>query len=131
MNDANFKKSLEVAIDIGKVVLVENLPERVDFNIESLVKQEISKYQDMRMIKFCRKQLKIEKGFKLILVTSLAKPSYDVNVTNHVTIVNFFVSLEGLSQNILHMIVANERPDLEDGFNDSMEVTFTNIKILK
>ena len=44
MNDANFKKSLEVAIDIGKVVLVENLPERVDVNIESLVKQEITKY---------------------------------------------------------------------------------------
>ena len=131
MNDANFKKQLEVAIDSGKVVLVENLPERVDVNIESLVKQEISKYQDIRMIKFCRTQLKIDKGFKLILVTSLPRATYDVNLTNHVTIVNFFVSLEGLSQNLLHMIVANERPDLEDGFNDSMEVTFTNVKILK
>lgn len=83
------------------------------------------------MIKFCRKQLKLEKGFKLILVTSIPRPSYDVNLTNHVTIANFFVSLEGLSQNLLHMIVANERPDLEDGYNDSMEVTFTNVKILK
>lgn len=103
----------------------------MDVNIESLVKQEISKYQDMRMIKFCRKQLKIEKSFKLILVTSLPKPHYDVNFTNHVTIVNFYVSLEGLSQNILHMVVANERQDLEEGFNESMEVTFTNVKILK
>lgn len=109
MNDENFKKQLEVAIDTGKVVLVENLPERVDVNIESLVKQEISKFQDLRMIKFCRKQLKITKGFKLILVTNLARPTYDVNLTNHVTIVNFYVSLEGLSQNLLNMIVANER----------------------
>jgi len=38
MGDLNFKKTLEVAIDLGKVVLVENLPERVDVNIESLVK---------------------------------------------------------------------------------------------
>jgi len=44
MNDPNFKKLLEVAIDLGKVVIVENLPERVDVNIESLVKQEISKF---------------------------------------------------------------------------------------
>ena len=26
-----------------------------------------------------------------------SKPNYDVNFTNHVTIVNFYVSLEGLS----------------------------------
>ena len=38
MNDPNFKKLLEVAIDLGKAVIVENLPERVDINIESLVK---------------------------------------------------------------------------------------------
>jgi dynein heavy chain len=97
MGDVHFKKILEVAIELGKVVLVENLPERVDVNIESLVKQQISKYQDMRMIKFCRKQIKIEKTFKLILVSNLSKPNYDVNFTNHVTIVNFYVSLEGLS----------------------------------
>ncbi len=49
------------------------------------------------MLKYCRKQLKMEPTFNLILVSNLGKPHFDVNITNHVTLVNFFVTNEGLS----------------------------------
>ena len=55
LSDPNFKRTLEVAIDMGKLVLVEDVPEKIDIHLESLVKQEITRYQDTRMIKFCRK----------------------------------------------------------------------------
>ena len=44
---------------------------------------------------------------------------------------NFFVSVEGLTQNILSIVVSNERPDLEQSFNENTKDTFDNIKILK
>jgi len=68
------------------------------------------------MLKFCRKQLKMEPTFNLILVSNLGKPNFDVNITNHVTLVNFFVTNEGLSQSLINMIVINERKELEDAY---------------
>lgn len=121
LSDPNFKRTLEVAIDMGKLVMVENVPERVDIHIESLVKQEITKFQDTRMIKFCRKTLKMDPEFGLIIVTNLQKPHYDVNLTNYTTLVNFCITVEGLSQNLLTLVVANERKDLEDDFNNAMD----------
>ena len=36
-----------------------------------------------------------------------------------------------MTQNILSIVVANERPDLEQSFNENTKDTFDNIKILK
>ena len=116
---------------MGKMVLVEHLGERVDVHIESLIRQEKIRYGDSIMLKFCRKQLKMESSFNLVLVSNLISPNFDVNITNHVTLVNFNVTIEGLSQNLLTLIVGNERKDLDDIYQDSSHVTFDNIKILK
>lgn len=43
-NDPGFRRTLEIAIDLGKIVLIENLNEKVDVAIESLVRREITKY---------------------------------------------------------------------------------------
>jgi hypothetical protein len=61
------------------------------------------------MLKYCRRQLKLEPTFNLILVTNVGKPCFDVNITNHVSLVNFFVTKEGLTQNLLNLIISNER----------------------
>ena len=44
MTDPSFKRTLEIAIDLGKLVLIENMLEHVDVHIESLVRKEITKY---------------------------------------------------------------------------------------
>lgn len=65
------------------------------------------------------------------MCTSLSKPHFDINISNHVTMVNFFVTTEGLEQLLLSMVVANERQDLEESFSDNSKATFDNIKNLK
>ena len=83
------------------------------------------------MIKFCRRPLKYDESFRMIMVTNLSRPHYADNITNHVTTVNFFVTIEGLTQNLLSLVVANERDDLEESFNENTKATFENIKLLK
>lgn len=131
MIDPGFRRTLEIAIDLGKIVLVENMNEKVDVHIESLVRREITKYGNQKMLKFCRRPLKYDPGFDLFILTNLSKPHYDCNITNHVCMVNFYVTVEGLTQNLLSMIVANERPDLEESFNENSKATFENVKLLK
>lgn len=116
---------------MGKQVLVEDILDRVDIHIESLVKKEIHRFEETHFIKFCRKQFKLDPSFGLYLVTNLPKPHFDVNLTNYSTVVNFYVTVEGLSQNLLDLIVANERQDLETNYLQSLEKTFTAVKDLK
>lgn len=82
---------------MGKLVIVDHMPEAIDINIESLVKKEISKHGEAHMIMFCRKQLKLDLNFGVVLVTRLEKPHFDVVLTNYTTLVNFFVTNEGIS----------------------------------
>jgi dynein heavy chain len=131
LHDQTIRKTIEIAIEMGKIVLIENITDKVDIHIESLVKQEISRYEDTRFIKFCRKKFKLDPGFGLFLITSEPKPHFDVNLTNYSTMVNFYVTVEGLSQNLLDLIVANERKDLENNYNNSIEETYTSVKRLK
>ena len=65
------------------------------------------------------------------MVTNLPLPHYDVNLTNYVTLINFYMTVEGLCQNLLSLVVANERKDLEDEFNKAMDITFNSVKSLK
>lgn len=67
----------------------------------------------------------------MFLATNNSQPKLDANITNHIQTINFFVSVEALTQNILSIVVANERPDLEQSFNENTKDTFDNIKILK
>ena len=131
VSEHNFKRTLETCIDYGKLALVENIGEEIDVHIESLVRREITKYGNQKMIKYCRKPIKYEPNFNLIILTNLTKPHYDPNITNHLTLVNFYMTVEGLSENLLAMIVANERPDLEKSFSENSAASFDNIKLLK
>lgn len=45
--------------------------------------------------------------------------------------VNFFVTIEGLHENLLAMIVENERPDLKDEHLEASNLVYQNINFLK
>ena len=83
------------------------------------------------MIVFCRKQYKYDKAFRLFVVSTHPKPHFDVNITNHVTFLNFSVNVESLQAQMLGLVVVNERKDLEDTFNENSREAFESIKSLK
>ena len=61
-------------------------------------------------------------------MTPIPKPHFDVNFTNYTTLVNFFTTIEGLSSNLLSLVVANERSELEENFNNALDKTFYSVK---
>jgi dynein heavy chain len=65
------------------------------------------------------------------MATSIGKPHFDVNISNHVSLVNFFVTVEGLTHNLLSEVVANERKDLEQVYNENIKQMYEKIKNLK
>lgn len=95
-DDPNFKKTIEIAVELGRSVIVEGVHEEINMNLRSLIKKQVTKYGGQRMILFCRKSYKFDKNFKCFIISNHSKPHFDVNVTNHVTLVNFSVNLESL-----------------------------------
>lgn len=53
-------------------------------------------------------------AFKLYMTSRLRNPHYLPDVFNKVTIVNFALTVQGLEDQLLGIVVAKERPDLED-----------------
>ena len=113
------------------MVIVEYLTEKVDVNIEGIIRKKLIIYADSTMLKVGMKQLRLNPTFELVLVTSLTRPKFGVNICNHVNLVNFYVSQEGMHENLLSMVVANERADLQSSLNESSETAFTAIRDLK
>ena len=42
--DPQFKKSIELAVDMGRTVIVEQVGEQIGMNLQSLMKKVVSKY---------------------------------------------------------------------------------------
>ena len=80
------------------------------------------------MINFCRKQCGFHTDFRLFVVSHHARPHFDVNITNHVTLVNFCMSLDNLQAQMMSAIVMNERSDLENAHRENSKEAFESIR---
>ena len=52
-------------------------------------------------------------GSRFYITTTLRNPHYLPETAVKVTLLNFMITLEGLSDQLLGVVVAQERPDLE------------------
>lgn len=114
-SDTDFVRSLEKSIDLGQPVLLENLGEELDPAIEPLIRKEIEKNSQGELsIKLGGKEIVYSSDFTLYLTTNLPRPEYAPDVSTNVTLVNFTITLEGLSEQLLSLVVEREEKKLED-----------------
>jgi dynein heavy chain, axonemal len=53
------------------------------------------------------------KDFRFLLCTKLRNPHYLPEVSTKVTLINFMITMEGLSDQLLGIVVEKENPDLQ------------------
>ncbi|TRY82989.1 hypothetical protein DNTS_022847 [Danionella cerebrum] len=104
--------SIEQALSLGEVVLIENLEESVDPVLGPLLGRETIKKG--RCIKIGDKECEYNPSFRLILHTKLANPHYQPELQAQCTLINFTVTRDGLEDQLLASVVSMERPDLEE-----------------
>ncbi|XP_051731342.1 dynein axonemal heavy chain 9-like isoform X1 [Ctenopharyngodon idella] len=104
--------SIERALSVGEVVLIENLEETVDPVLGPLLGRETIKKGCY--IKIGDKECEYNPSFRLILHTKLANPHYQPELQAQCTLVNFTVTRDGLEDQLLASVVSMERPDLEE-----------------
>eukprot|EP00741_Cyanophora_paradoxa_P007767 tig00001206_g7515.t1 len=131
LSDSDFVRSLENAIQFGNPVLIENVGEELDPVLEPLLLKQTFKSGGRMVIRLGDTTVEYSPDFRLYITTKLRNPHYSPEICVKVCLVNFMITPEGLEDQMLGIVVAKERPDLEDEKAELIIQSAKNKKALK
>ncbi|KNC54636.1 dynein heavy chain 2 [Thecamonas trahens ATCC 50062] len=117
LSEKDYLRTLGNAIRFGKPVLLENVPESLDPALEPVLLKQVVERETGPCIKVGDQEIPYRDDFRLYITTKLPNPHYKPETSTKVTLLNFTLSPEGLEEQLLGVVVAKERPDLEDTKN--------------
>merc|ERR1719506_13773 len=113
LTKSDYGRQLEMAIQFGFPVLIENILETLDPMLEPLLQKAFYKAGNLMMIRLGDSTIEYSPNFKLYLTTKLPNPHYAPEVCVTVTLLNFVTTQEGLADQLLAVLVAKEFPEME------------------
>ncbi|XP_032591888.1 dynein axonemal heavy chain 7 [Drosophila grimshawi] len=131
LNQADYTRVLENAIQFGLPVLLENIGEELDPILESILLKQLFKQGGTMCIKLGDSVIEYNHSFKFYMTTKLRNPHYLPEVAVKVTLLNFMITTQGLQDQLLGITVARERPDLEAEKNNLIVQGAENKRMLK
>ena len=111
--DGSHMPELENAIQFGTPVLLENVGEELDPSLEPLLLKQTFKSGGVTCMRLGDATVEYSEDFRLYITTKLRNPHYLPETAVKVTLLDFAITREGLSDQLLALVVAKERPDLE------------------
>ena len=121
LSESNLIRSLELAIQFGKWVLLENIGEYIDPALEPILLQQKVKQGQNWTIKIGERSIPYNDSFKFFLTTTLPNPHYSPETSVKVTILNFSITPVGLEEQMLNLMVLLEMPELQEKKNQIVE----------
>jgi dynein heavy chain len=105
-------RKLEIALENGYTILIENLGESIDAVLMPVIQRATIKRGTKLFIKLGDKEVDFHPEFRLYLHTKLSNPHYPPEIQAETTLINFTVTMDGLEDQLLNLVVEKERPDL-------------------
>ncbi|KAH8413286.1 hypothetical protein KR009_009673 [Drosophila setifemur] len=131
LNQADYTRVMENAIQFGLPVLLENIGEELDPILESVLLKQLFKQGGALCIKLGDSVIEYNHSFRFYMTTKLRNPHYLPEVAVKVTLLNFMITGQGLQDQLLGITVARERPDLEAEKNNLIVQGAENKRMLK
>merc|ERR1719502_1058562 len=131
LSDSDFVRSLENAVQFGKPALLEGISEELDPVLEPILLRQVFKSAGVLSIRLGDSTVEYNKDFKFYITTKLRNPHYLPEVSVKVTLLNFMITPEGLEDQLLGIVVAKERPELEEEKSRLVLEAAENKRILK
>uniref|UniRef100_A0A8C5QWI6 Dynein axonemal heavy chain 3 n=3 Tax=Leptobrachium TaxID=161697 RepID=A0A8C5QWI6_9ANUR len=131
LSDSSYTRTLENAIQFGSPVLIENIGEEIDAVLEPLLLKQTFKQQGVEYIRLGENIVEYSKEFRLYMTTRLRNPHYLPEVAVKVCLLNFMITPLGLQDQLLGIVAAKEKPELEEKKNQLIIESASNKKQLK
>ncbi|XP_041455872.1 dynein heavy chain 10, axonemal-like [Lytechinus variegatus] len=130
-NDPDFLKQLELAIKYGFPFLFQDVDEYIDPVIDNVLEKNIKGAAGREFIMLGDKEVDYDPNFRLYLDTKLSNPKYTPAVFGKAMVINYTVTLKGLEDQLLSVIVGFERKELEEQRERLIQETSDNKRLLK
>ncbi|KAK9410832.1 Dynein axonemal heavy chain 7 [Crotalus adamanteus] len=114
LSDSEFVRTLENCVQFGTPVLLENVAEELDPILEPLLLKQTFKQAGSICIRLGDSTIEYAPDFRFYITTKLRNPHYLPETSVKVTLLNFMITSEGMQDQLLGIVVARERPDLEE-----------------
>jgi dynein heavy chain len=131
LSNPSFLRTLENSIQFGFPVLLENIGEQLDPSLEPLLQKQLFKQGGIHCIRLGDATIEYSESFRFYMTTKLRNPHYLPEVSVKVTLLNFMITAEGLQDQLLGVVVSQERHDLEEQRNALIVESAENKRKLK
>ncbi|XP_067384444.1 dynein axonemal heavy chain 12 [Channa argus] len=131
LTDADYMRTLENCIQFGTPLLLENIGEELDPSLEPLLLKQTFKQGGMDCIRLGESVIEYSSDFRFYITTKLRNPHYLPELATKVCLLNFMITPEGLEEQLLGIVIAKERPELEEERNALILQSAVNKRQLK
>ena len=113
LSNVNLLRSLENSIRVGRPLLLEDIEETLDPALEPVLNKSTFTTGGRLLIHLGDSDVDYHPDFRMYLTTKLPNPHYLPEVCIKVTLINCTVTMPGLVDQLLGVVVKKERPDIE------------------
>ncbi|CCW67051.1 unnamed protein product [Phytomonas sp. Hart1] len=121
-NQKDLIKRIEYCIRVGRPVLLENIGEEIDASLSPLLDKQIFTQGGIEMIRISETAIPWNAKFRFFMTTKRSNPHYIPEVVMRVTLLNFFITPQGLEEQLLGVVVGQERKELETRRSDLIQM---------
>ncbi|CAK6445071.1 unnamed protein product [Pipistrellus nathusii] len=130
-SDSNYVRTLENALQLGTPVLLENVGAELDAFIEPILLKSTFRQQGVEYMRLGENIIEYSRDFKLYITTRWRNPHYLPEIAVKVCLLNFMITPLGLQDQLLGIVAAKEKPELEEKKNKLILESARNKKQLK
>jgi dynein heavy chain len=105
---------VEKALERGWTIIIENLGETIDAVLFPIIQRATIKRGSKQYIKLGDSEVEYSADFRLYLHTKLSNPHYPPELHAECGLINFTVTILGLEDQLLGLVLGKERPDLAE-----------------
>ncbi|XP_060518939.1 LOW QUALITY PROTEIN: dynein axonemal heavy chain 10 [Cylas formicarius] len=129
--DVDFLKQLDMAINYGAPVLFQDVDDYIDPVVENVIQKKLKTVAGRTFVILGDKEVDWDPNFRLYMTTKFANPVFNPSVYAIAVVINYTVTLTGLEDQLLSVVVRNERPDLEEQREVLIKETSENKNLLQ
>ena len=105
---------LTFCVNLLPQVLLENVGEYVDPMLEPVLQKNIFKQGGVDCLRFGENVVEYNHNFRFYITTRLRNPHYMPEISVKISLLNFMITPKGLEEQLLGIVAAKEKPDLEE-----------------